>query len=541
MLRKKIVLSSLALLSISSTFISNSQAILNVKAADQQVVQKDENSKDTTDDKETDSNKDLSSDETAQEVFKEQLAKSNVPAEVATQLEDQANNLITQYNQKRLNDLKDFYIKNYNYDSNGIQEQKTIQELNNYLGNHFAEASSKRKSEVSKKIYECKNADAINATATLANIEAAKINVQDAQKNLETIPDGPEKDKINNMIKEINLWLKKADKITTLKDNNGNLISYKDVPNNLGMESDPKINIDINTSAILSDMSKTNPNEIVNNLMPTVYSALNASKNSSTISIPNNYVNNAFKNWLDTPQNIYLHQTMSHVLPLIDPNNSIKPNPKTVTVTIKLVDSKGNELKKSISITKNINDSIDYDVPAIPGFSSKDKTINIKFDENKTITITYNRHNNGGSGTTIKPAIITDYKAKVGVVGKSADLFALEGNKVKPISNRALGEDTYWLVSKKAIVNGYTYLLVGQNEWVLQNDTFRYEDALGTVFTKNYVSALYNKKDDKVLNRALSANTAWKTDKLAFLGNGTNAYYRVATNEFVAKSDVTFK
>lgn len=63
---------------------------------------------------------------------------------------------------------------------------------------------------------------------------------------------------------------------------------------------------------------------------------------------------------------------------------------------------------------------------------------------------------------------------------------------------------------------------------------------VGVVTTDDKITYLYTSNGSQVKNRALGPNTPWVTDKTIELNNG-NSYYRVATNEYVLLSDVTFK
>ncbi|KRK78984.1 SLAP domain-containing protein [Companilactobacillus nodensis] len=71
--------------------------------------------------------------------------------------------------------------------------------------------------------------------------------------------------------------------------------------------------------------------------------------------------------------------------------------------------------------------------------------------------------------------------------------------------------------------------------------TWTTENVDGQVTTKNDASyyTLKNNDNNTITNRALQANTAWKTDKVRTDQDG-NKQYRVATGEWVNANDVTF-
>ena len=73
------------------------------------------------------------------------------------------------------------------------------------------------------------------------------------------------------------------------------------------------------------------------------------------------------------------------------------------------------------------------------------------------------------------------------------------------------------------------------NEWAKLADGLEVTPLNQNVFTKND-ARLYQANGQKVTNRALAKNTAWRTDKSATINGQT--MYRVATNEWVSANDL---
>lgn len=113
-----------------------------------------------------------------------------------------------------------------------------------------------------------------------------------------------------------------------------------------------------------------------------------------------------------------------------------------------------------------------------------------------------------------------------------ATLFDENGNELK---NRALGGDSSWYADKLMNLDGVNYLHVATNEWAKLADGLEVTPLDQNVFTKND-ARLYQANGQKVTNRALAKNTAWRTDKSATINGQT--MYRVATNEWVSANDL---
>ncbi|WCG36089.1 SLAP domain-containing protein [Companilactobacillus farciminis] len=113
-----------------------------------------------------------------------------------------------------------------------------------------------------------------------------------------------------------------------------------------------------------------------------------------------------------------------------------------------------------------------------------------------------------------------------------ATLFDENGNTLK---SRALGGDSSWYADKLMNLDGVNYLRVATNEWAKLADGLEVTPLDQNVFTKND-ARLYQANGQKVTNRALAKNTAWRTDKSATINGQT--MYRVATNEWVSANDL---
>ena len=103
------------------------------------------------------------------------------------------------------------------------------------------------------------------------------------------------------------------------------------------------------------------------------------------------------------------------------------------------------------------------------------------------------------------------------------------------ITNVSLGKNTAWKVDQKKVVKGVTYLRVATNEWVKVDNGLEIK-LVDSVITTNKQAILYNSKGERITNRVLGANTAWRTDRTAQINGQT--MYRVATNEWIPASNV---
>ncbi|GEO48435.1 SLAP domain-containing protein [Companilactobacillus kimchii] len=103
------------------------------------------------------------------------------------------------------------------------------------------------------------------------------------------------------------------------------------------------------------------------------------------------------------------------------------------------------------------------------------------------------------------------------------------------LTNVGLGKNTAWKVDQKKVVKGVTYLRVATNEWVKVNNGLEIK-LIDSVIRTDKQTTLYNSKGEKITNRVLGADTAWRTDRTAQINGQT--MYRVATNEWLAAKDV---
>lgn len=139
---------------------------------------------------------------------------------------------------------------------------------------------------------------------------------------------------------------------------------------------------------------------------------------------------------------------------------------------------------------------------------------------------------------------VMDQEKGVLYVDKTASYYKLYNNDGKEITNRALGENTYWAVDEIATDNqGNTYYRVATNEWVKQVNGVHYPIPLNLINIQNnngvlYLDGtrqnytLYDQNGRVITNRALGADSYWAVDKVANDNEG-NTYYRVATNEWI--------
>ncbi|WP_338217320.1 SLAP domain-containing protein [Companilactobacillus muriivasis] len=99
-----------------------------------------------------------------------------------------------------------------------------------------------------------------------------------------------------------------------------------------------------------------------------------------------------------------------------------------------------------------------------------------------------------------------------------------------------LSPDSAWYNDESMELNGVTYYRVATDKWVNANDVYVYvaNNSYVRVYKDNF-GHLVNARNEKS-NRELSPATEWYSDRYTEI-NGKK-YYRVATNEFVATSEV---
>lgn len=112
-------------------------------------------------------------------------------------------------------------------------------------------------------------------------------------------------------------------------------------------------------------------------------------------------------------------------------------------------------------------------------------------------------------------------------------LYKLDTSK---ITNRSLNTASDWFSDKEMTFAGETYYRVASNEWVKASNVYVYQNKNIVVQTNSNLQ-LVDSKGNAVTNRSLLADTAWYSDRIAYINGKT--YYRVATNEFVSTDAVT--
>ncbi|UQS82735.1 SLAP domain-containing protein [Bombilactobacillus folatiphilus] len=118
----------------------------------------------------------------------------------------------------------------------------------------------------------------------------------------------------------------------------------------------------------------------------------------------------------------------------------------------------------------------------------------------------------------------------------------------KQISNRVLGANTAWRTDYKRTINGQVFYRVGTNEYVKASDIafgtgakVQIIDGVVTIRSdvSNGTAPVYDSQGNRIASRNLAANTQWLTNNEQTLING-QVYYQVATNEYVASSDINW-
>ncbi|WP_334352115.1 alginate lyase family protein [Companilactobacillus sp. HBUAS56257] len=120
-----------------------------------------------------------------------------------------------------------------------------------------------------------------------------------------------------------------------------------------------------------------------------------------------------------------------------------------------------------------------------------------------------------------------------------AQLFDNNGNK---IDGSTLPANSNWISDAvKTNPQGKVLYRVASNKWIQASDVYSYQNISKILKLKNghkYIRVV-DEHGRTIQNRALSANSNWKSDKIIKINN--QDYYRVGTNEFVSATKVEIK
>ncbi|KRK63638.1 hypothetical protein FC72_GL001241 [Companilactobacillus tucceti DSM 20183] len=153
--------------------------------------------------------------------------------------------------------------------------------------------------------------------------------------------------------------------------------------------------------------------------------------------------------------------------------------------------------------------------------------IDVVYKPNTGNNTTPNQPNNT-NGSSVDRVVIPISQTSATFYDRPAvQLYDFDGNV---ISGKFLGTNTDWFNDEEMTLDGQKYYRVSTNEWVKDNDVYVYVEHISKVRTyKENKVQLKNAHLDNA--RVLEPSTDWKTDRYAMF-NGQK-YYRVSTNEFV--------
>lgn len=253
---------------------------------------------------------------------------------------------------------------------------------------------------------------------------------------------------------------------------------------------------------------------------------------------------------LDDTDGGHWAQTYKNTVDSIMVGNNVDENTQKVSVPTDKTMYVGQKLKLKVkpdekkgftatdpqTITVNVPEEDDSANPDSQTISTTDKLIYTKKSSGNSHHSS-GSHNSGTSTPTKETPKVTDSDQYV-TVKHNIDDASLYNNDQDILTNRALAHDSSWFSNKVMTYKGQTYYQVATNEWVKASDVYVYQKADNVVRTKNKeITYLKNISGNTISNRGLAANTDWKADQLVQIDG--QAYYRVATNEFVSTNDVT--
>ncbi|GEO63937.1 BspA family leucine-rich repeat surface protein [Companilactobacillus nantensis] len=216
------------------------------------------------------------------------------------------------------------------------------------------------------------------------------------------------------------------------------------------------------------------------------------------------------------------------------------------------VDGKAGEDVVYPDLYGKIGVPITLDVPSKEGYRADKKTITATVTDKGITTddvINYTKIPTGGGSGTSENIFISDrpqtsdaHRISIYPDQGNVTLYKQEGQKFVPITNREVEAGSDWYFDKVANVGSENsdmkYYRVSTNEWVRANQAYLYQPNKVIIRTNaGAPKQLIHAEGTLATSRMLSPDTDWYSDLIGDLGE--SQYYRVATNEFVKKSDVT--
>lgn len=227
-----------------------------------------------------------------------------------------------------------------------------------------------------------------------------------------------------------------------------------------------------------------------------------------------------------------------------------------------------------------VGQHITIKVPKIDGYKTEQKTVDGKVNPDGSITVSEkvsyiqdylpDESNNNGNGNSIQtgepnetdnsnqnnnslspflPHFPNPFEIIQNVITKIVRVISILFNKVgihlfnsnlEEIDNRSLSSGSDWYSDQQMVKDGKTYYRVSNNEWVLADYTYEYNQGNRVITTHSgNVTPIFNALGHKSDSRALGQNTDWSSDRTITMNGKT--YYRVSTDEFVSQDDVTVK
>lgn len=201
--------------------------------------------------------------------------------------------------------------------------------------------------------------------------------------------------------------------------------------------------------------------------------------------------------------------------PAVKPVKPEEPSGRKPETTQTVESTKPNESKPEPTKPVTPNLSTNHVMSEKPNGSSQNCNCKNEFDDNKI--------------THIQQLLETfPYSGDV-------SLYKLNGNEIE---NRNLSDGTGWFSDQQMIQGNRTKFRVAPDEWVESKNVYIYNNQKSIIQTKrNSIQKLTDAKGEQITDCALAGDTAWKTDRIAYINGMT--YYRVATNEFVPTHAVT--
>jgi len=234
-----------------------------------------------------------------------------------------------------------------------------------------------------------------------------------------------------------------------------------------------------------------------------------------------------------------------------------------ITTDVTIHSNLGDKVVSNVKATVGKDKTVTVTVPKVDGYTVSPTTVTATVNDTGTITtdetVTYtpdkkpsggnhgsgsnnNNSNNNNNNNNNQPNVTTEHKVQtVSTYNDLSDTPLYTQNTDKTMSlvtDQALAKNSGWYSDQKVTIDGVDYYRVATDRYVKADQSYVYQATNSDIKTHtDSPKRLYTAKGVLVMDRELSANSEWFTDRIIDI-DGVQ-YYRVSTNEFIKADDVS--